>query len=143
MGFRKNYPLSLEEFANAAAEDETVRDIDPHWRLQRTQIAWDLVDYTFIGRHDHFAEDFATLAARLYGARTPVEIFDTRSRFGRYTEAPKLAADITEDLRRVIHRAYEADYDMLSEIEAAALWRRPPEDLSTRLRRMWREFRKR
>lgn len=112
--------LRLEEFAALCASDPVIRDFDPHWRLQRSQIAYDLVDFSFIGDHAHFATDFAALSRRLFDGEE-VPVFDTRVAFGRFTEAKAAAQDVSPALRRDIETAYTADYEMLEDIRTRDL----------------------
>jgi len=138
LGLGTEAKLSLAEFIQACAEDETARDLDPHWRLQRKQICWDFVDYTFIGRHEHFADDFATLTAHVFG--DPVEVFDSRTTFGHHSPSPQLSGELSDDLRHLIERVYAADYDMLAEIAQRELWAMPPKPARrSRLRQFWRK----
>ncbi|MEM7615054.1 MAG: sulfotransferase family 2 domain-containing protein, partial [Pseudomonadota bacterium] len=51
MGWPDDYVLTLEEFGALCAQDTAIRDFDPHWRLQRMQIAFDVIDYSFLGQH--------------------------------------------------------------------------------------------
>ncbi|MEM8869673.1 MAG: sulfotransferase family 2 domain-containing protein [Pseudomonadota bacterium] len=123
MGWPKDYPLTLEEFAALCATDTSVRDFDPHWKLQRSQIAYDAIDYGFLGDHHRFNEDFAKVSDRIFGEQ--VEVFDTRARFQRFTEARKTAQQVSDTLRGNIEAAYAADFDMLAEIQSRGLNRMP------------------
>lgn len=98
-------------------EDEEVRELDPHWRLQRRQICFDVVDYGFIGDHNHFARDFDLIARRIFGA--PIEVFDTRTAFNRFTRPSDV--EVTEQIRRDVEVAYAEDYAMLDEIRSRGL----------------------
>lgn len=123
MGWEKDYPLTIEEFGEMCATDSAIRDFDPHWRLQRDQIAWGLIDYTFIGDHARFGADFSALLQRLFGQE--VEIFDTRAAFNRFTKAGSSSREVSPGLLKNIQSAYAADFEMLSEIEARGLNRLP------------------
>lgn len=124
MGWPGDYPLTLEEFGEMCAADPAIRDFDPHWKLQRTQIAYDHVDYGFLGEHHRFAEDFAKVSARIFDGDV-VPVFDTRAEFQRVTTAKKVARTVSNSLRRDIETAYAADFEMLAEIEAKGLNRMP------------------
>ncbi len=124
LGWPADYPLTLEEFGELCAADPAIRDFDPHWKLQRTQIAYDHVDYGFLGEHHRFAEDFAKISARIFDGDV-VPVFDTRTEFQRVTTAKKVAQTVSDSLRRNIEAAYAADFDMLAEIEAKGLNRMP------------------
>lgn len=117
MGWEKDHPLTLQTFAAMVREDEDVRELDPHWRLQRRQICFDVVDYGFIGDHNHFARDFDLIARRIFGA--PIEVFDTRTAFNRFTRPSDV--EVTEQVRRDVEVAYAEDYAMLDEIRSRGL----------------------
>ncbi|WP_325063276.1 sulfotransferase family 2 domain-containing protein [Halovulum marinum] len=117
LGWEQGHPLSLQDFAALVRADETVRELDPHWRLQRRQIGFDVVDFGFIGDHAAFARDFELIARRIFGA--PVEVFDTRTAFGRFTRPSDV--EVTEQVRRDVAAAYAEDYAMLDEIRARGL----------------------
>jgi len=111
--------LSFEAFARLCAESETVRELDPHWRLQRREISFDQVPYSFIGNQARWAGDFALVSGRIFGA--PVEVFDVRKIFRRSSTARELAASLSGRTRRRIEQAYAADFAMLEEIDSRGL----------------------
>ncbi|MEM9779370.1 MAG: hypothetical protein AAF813_05605, partial [Pseudomonadota bacterium] len=73
--------------------------------------------------HHNFAEDFAKVSRRIFGEE--VEVFDTRARFQRFTQARKAAQEVSDTLRANIQSAYAADFDMLAEIADRGLNRMP------------------
>lgn len=124
MGWDAARESSLEEFAELCASDPFIREFDPHWQPQRRQIAFDLVDYGFIGDHSRFEEQFAGVLRRLF--RREVEIFDSRKSFSRPTGAAKVATGLSARFRQNIETAYAQDFEMIAEIEARGLGRLSP-----------------
>ncbi|WP_112321568.1 sulfotransferase family 2 domain-containing protein [Oceanibium sediminis] len=123
MGWSADYDLTIEEFADLCANNPVVRDFDPHWQLQRKQIAYDLIDFSYLGDHKQYGTDFPVILQRLFGK--PVEIFDSRVAFKRFTKAGAKAEAVSDELRRKIEHAYAADYEMLAEISDKGLDRLP------------------
>lgn len=117
MGWDNGHALSLAEFATLVRADDSVRELDPHWRLQRRQIGFDAVNYGFIGDHADFARDFDLIASRIFGA--PIPVFDTREAFGRFTRPSDV--EITDQIREDVSVAYAEDYAMLDEIRTRGL----------------------
>lgn len=118
MGWPKDYPLTLAEFACLVRTEPEVLDLDPHWRPQRRQIGFDAVDFDFIGDHAAFDRDFGLVAQRIFGG--PLEVFDTRKAFERYTRVPH-EAEVTDEIRKAVAEAYAEDYAMLDEIRDRGL----------------------
>jgi len=110
---------TIEAFAGEAKRNPEVRDFDPHWRLQRRQIGFDLVGYDFIGHQESWAEDFAALTTRLWGVPAPV--FDTRARFHKFKKSRTHVDEVGPALRRDIEAAYAEDFEMLEQIRARGL----------------------
>jgi len=109
-------PISLESFVDLVTSDDAVRDFNPHWRLQREQVAFDHVDFSFIGRHETLQESFPNLIARLFPDQQ-VAIFDSRHAFGRKTNASLVAQDLPAALRARIEASYAPDFEMLEQVE--------------------------
>ena len=110
-----HHPLPFAEFARICREDPVARDLDPHWRLQRTQLWYDLLDYGFLGDINAFDDGFRAVTARIFGA--PVAVIDTRKppfKHGR----PAPAAEVTAAARRDIEIAYAPDFEMRAEVAA-------------------------
>lgn len=121
LGWDLERESSLEEFAELCATDPAVRDFDPHWQPQRRQIAFDLVDYGFIGDQRRFSEDFALVLRRLFGR--DVEIFDSRKAFSKSTGAAEVAISLSADFQRTVEQTYAQDFEMIEEIKARGLGR--------------------
>lgn len=123
LGLKAGAELSFADFARLCADDPAVRDFDPHWRLQRRQIAFDLVPYSFVGHHESWSRDFAAITAAIFGA--PVQEVDTRAAFGHFTDAARKPVVTDAATRALVERAYAQDYAMLEEIAARGLDRTP------------------
>lgn len=120
LDLRPDQDLSLADFADLVARDPQVRAFDPHWRSQRSQIAYDAVPWRAIGWHADFARDFAAITAQLFGSALPV--FDTRSAFDRVTASRQAAADLAPAIKARIEQAYAADIDMIADVRARGLF---------------------
>lgn len=111
--------LSLERFAAMVAEDPGLRDLDEHWRLQRSQVFYDLVPGLELGRVERFAEDTARFLTRIFGAGG-YEIVDAVAIHPANSSRNRAAAPAPDAaLRAAVARAYAADYDMLAALDAA------------------------
>lgn len=126
LGRDANAELSLTEFAEICAADHDARDLDPHWRLQRKQIAFDLVDFTFIGNQARWQEDFDKITAHIF-EDGPAEVFDSRHAFQRFTSAKTEAEALSAETRQLIESTYAEDYVMMEEIEKTKLHLLPSE----------------
>lgn len=120
LGWAPDHPLSLDSFAALCRDDPEIRDFDPHWQLQRRQIAFDLMNYSFVGSQENWGEQFAAVSRRIFDGET-IPVFDTRAAFGRETSARTAAREISAETRRAIEEAYAEDYRMLDEIREAGL----------------------
>ncbi|MEO0388986.1 MAG: sulfotransferase family 2 domain-containing protein, partial [Pseudomonadota bacterium] len=119
LGLDVEASVSAEDLADIFREDKVARDMNRHWWLQRHGIAFDLIDYTFIGHQKSWDADFATVSARIFGEALPV--FDTRTRFGHATVSHKRKLSDPARLEGLIAEAYADDYAMLAEIEQRGL----------------------
>ncbi len=120
MGWPADKVLTLEAFAELCATDRSVLTMDPHWQPQRAQIAFDVVDYSFIGAQEQFALDFASVLERIFPGQG-MQAVDTRTMFGHRSAARQALADLPDTVQQAVRRAYAADYDMLAEIAARRL----------------------
>lgn len=107
--------LSMLDLAELLNEEKELKDLIPHLNAQRSLIAFDLVDYSFIGRHESWNEDFARISMEVFGCETPV--FDPIKDLNIDPEGVKLFSLIDEETRKELKKAYAEDYEMIEEIE--------------------------
>jgi hypothetical protein len=51
-------PVSFADFVQAVV-GQTDLEMNPHWRVQSSNVLFDKIPYAFIGRFEHFNRDFA------------------------------------------------------------------------------------
>jgi hypothetical protein len=105
--------LTPDRFAAGVAADPGLRDLDEHWRLQRSQIFFDDVPDLQIG----FVEDFAADAARILGAifgPDGVVMQDAVEINPANTSASRAELALSDAGRADVARAYAADLGMLA-----------------------------
>lgn len=108
--------LSMLDLAELLIEEEGLKTLSPHLTAQRTLIAFDLLEYNFIGRHERWDEDFSRISMEVFGCHTPV--FDPVKALNKDPEGTELLANIDEETRAELKEAYAEDYEMIEEIEA-------------------------
>ncbi len=107
--------LSFEDFVELLALESEVRNLISLWMPQRSQIAFDIVEYDFIGRHEHWNTDFARISTEVFGDSIPV--FDPRQHFNRDPDFTDINNDVSDKIKRQLEHIYESDFEMLNEID--------------------------
>jgi len=107
--------LSMLDLAELLTEEEGLVDLIPHLVPQRKLIAFDLLDYSFIGRHESWDEDYPRISMEIFGCETPV--FDPVKALNIDPEGANLHTLVDEDTRAELEEVYAEDYDMIAEIE--------------------------
>ncbi len=108
--------LSMLDLAELLHEETGLINLTPQLMPQRDMIAFDLVDYDFIGRHESWNEDFPKISMEIFGCETP--IFDPVKDLSADPEGAKLFSLVDEETRAVLGDVYAQDYEMIDEIEA-------------------------
>ena len=125
LGLDMDVPLSqfltLDRFAQSVAADETMRDLDEHWRLQRKQIFYDAVPRLEIGFVESFSADAARILGRIFGPdgyvlRDATEL-NPANASGNRKAAPLEVSDLVRDC---VAAAYTEDAAMIAEIRSKA-----------------------
>ncbi|MEM8789440.1 MAG: sulfotransferase family 2 domain-containing protein [Pseudomonadota bacterium] len=119
MGWPEHRPIALEAFVEALVSRPDVLELDPHWRPQRRQIGYDVVNYSVIGDHANFEAAFGEILTHIFGV--PVPVFDSRSLGSRRTDSNSAAEQLDDELRRMLINAYAMDYEMIADIRAKGL----------------------
>lgn len=106
--------LTLDSFAKQVANDQTLRDLDEHWRLQRKQIFFDEVSDLDIGFVENFSADTSRLLGEIFGAdgyqiQDAVALNPSNASGNR-----KRGGELSDAARGYIADAYAADYDMIN-----------------------------
>ncbi|HIP23009.1 MAG TPA: hypothetical protein EYG79_05360 [Rhodobacteraceae bacterium] len=107
--------LTMLDLAELLNEEESLKDLSPPLMLQRSLIAFDLIDYQFIGRHERWREDYAHISMEVFGCETPT--FDPVKDLNIDPEGQKLFSLVDEEIRAELEEAYAEDYEMIAEIE--------------------------
>ncbi len=115
LGMPETESLSMLDLAELLTEEAELKDLLVPLISQRRLIAFDLVDYDFIGRHERWDEDYVAIALELFGCETPR--FDPVKDLSADPEGAKLAANVDDETRAALEVAYAEDYEMIEEIE--------------------------
>ncbi len=107
--------LTMLDLAELVMEEPVLKQISPQLRSQRQMLAFDFVDYTFIGRHERWDEDFARISHDIFGRE--IETFDPVKAFNVDPEGTNMQILIDDETRAAIKRAYPEDYKMLDEVD--------------------------
>lgn len=59
-----HHPISFDEFAQVVVGQSNY-EMDPHWRVQKTQILYSLLPYSLIGRFESYQSDFEKIFQEL------------------------------------------------------------------------------
>ena len=114
LGMPLDENLSMLDLAELLNEEDGLMDLSPHLMLQRNLIAFDVIDYHFIGRHEQWDEDYARISMEIFGCETPK--FDPIKDLNIDPEGHKLFSLIDEETRAELEEAYAEDYDMIDVI---------------------------
>lgn len=106
--------LSMLDLAELLNEEDELKNLTPHLNSQRNMIAFDLVDYNFIGHHEHWIEDFPRVSMEIFGCETP--LFDPITDLNIDPEGRKLYTLIDAETRAELETVYAEDYEMIAEI---------------------------
>lgn len=115
LGMPDEENLSMLDLAELMTEEGEIKTLSPQLMPQRRLIAYDLVHYDFIGRHETWADDYSRIAMEIFECETPV--FDPIKSLGKDPENSSLRVLVDEETRAVLAKAYEEDFEMLAEIK--------------------------
>jgi len=107
--------LSMLDLAELMAEEEGLKALSPQLMAQRKLLAFDLLDYDFIGRHETWDKDFPRISMEVFGCETPV--FDPVIALSADPEGARLPVNVDAETREVLQEVYADDYEMINEIE--------------------------
>ena len=115
LGMPLDENLTMLDLAELLTEEEGLKNLLPLLVPQRRMIAYDLVEYDFIGRHERWDEDYANISMEIFGCETPV--FDPTTELNIDPEGTKLFALVDDETRAAVEEAYAEDCEMIEEIE--------------------------
>jgi len=107
--------LSALDLAELVIEEPGLKTASPHLRSQRQMAAFDLVDYSFIGRHERWEQGFSDVALEIFGEE--VTPFNPVGVIAADIEGLAVKPLISNDVREAIRLAYAEDYEMLEEVD--------------------------
>ena len=114
LGISLDENLSMLDLAELLLEEKALKQLMPQFRNQRQMTAYDLVDYSFIGRHENWSEDYAAVSQEIFG-RDVVQ-FDPIVAFNKDPEGAALQGNIDAETQSALREVYRDDYDMIEEI---------------------------
>jgi hypothetical protein len=102
-------PVSFEEFARAVAS-QTDYEMNPHWRVQTTQILFEVLDYSFVGRFENYQADFEALFRHV---GIPAESIPNVRHLNRTREGRRegCASHFTDEIQALVYERYKKDFD--------------------------------
>lgn len=105
-------PISFGEFARAVAS-QTDYEMNPHWRVQTTQILFEVLDYSFVGRFENYQADFEALFRHV---GVPAESIPDVRHLNRTKEGPQENCGhfYTEEIQALVFQRYKKDFDNFS-----------------------------
>lgn len=115
LGMPPEENLSMLDLAELMAEEEELKALTPQLMPQRKIVAFDLLEYDFIGRHEQWDDDFARISMEIFGCETPK--FDPTKDLNIDPEGHKLFSLVDEETRAVLKEVYAVDFEMIEEIE--------------------------
>ncbi len=106
--------LSILDLAELLLEEPELKQISPHLRSQRKMTAFDLVDYSFVGRHERWAQGFSDISREIFGE--PATPFNPVGVIVADIEGLTVKPLVGSDVLEIIKQAYAEDYEMLEEV---------------------------
>lgn len=98
--------VSFEEFVDAVIE-ESICNMDSHWRVQYYQTLQEYIKYDFIGKFENFDYDFSHVLSRIGLDNEFCEKVDSHAS----NAADHLDRFYTKSIRRKVARKYEKDFE--------------------------------
>jgi len=98
--------ISLEDFVKVIC-NQSIMDMDPHWRIQYHQILYNKIEYDYLGRFEHFERDLAIIAKEI---GVDLEKYYQQERTHK-TRARKSMNLYTEKIKEMIYDKYRIDFE--------------------------------
>lgn len=113
--------LTFERFLEFISSDEKLRDLDEHWRLQRKNVYYDLINDLDIGLVENYRADFERIFSALFGVGNYEHVDMVAIRpinSSKLKKKDKLV--LTPEMIRRIDAAYGGDLRMIAAVAARA-----------------------
>jgi hypothetical protein len=112
MGYDESHmemPVSFGQFVKAVVS-QTDYAMDPHWRVQTTQVFHDILPYSFIGRFERYEADYRSLFEHL---GIPAEDIPALRHLNPTKEERRedLSSFYTGELQDLVHQRYRRDFE--------------------------------
>jgi hypothetical protein len=100
--------ISFDEFVKAVVK-QSDSEMNPHWRVQTTQILYRIFNYSFIGRFESYENDFVRLFESISnsGAAIPAQRHLNRTREGKREGCRDY---YTKELQDLVYERYKEDF---------------------------------
>lgn len=102
-------PISFAEFAHLVTGQNDY-DMNPHWRPQTSQILYDLIDYSFLGRFENYNEEFVRLFKHLGISETEIPALRNLN-WTQGTQAENLGEWYTPEIQALVFQRYRQDFE--------------------------------
>lgn len=109
--------ITLKQFIELIAKDESVLELDRHWRSQRKEISYDQIPFDFIGTLANLPKDMRYAMNRIFGEGAYKELADTRTSLGHKTKSNELMDSLTSRDMRHLEKALGADFEMYEDVQ--------------------------
>lgn len=106
--------LSMLDLAELLVEESELKALLPQLRGQRQMTGFDLVEYSFIGRHENWSRDFAKVSYDIFGR--DIAQFDPVKQFNKDPEGVELLCLVDDETKAALREAYREDYEMIEEV---------------------------
>ncbi|CAL1241802.1 sulfotransferase family 2 domain-containing protein [Candidatus Methylocalor cossyra] len=102
-------PISFAEFVKAVVR-QTDYEMNPHWRVQKVQILYEVLDYAFVGRFEAYQRDFYRVFELL---GIPQEETPQLRHLNRTKEGEREGCGqyYTKELQAMVYERYREDFE--------------------------------
>lgn len=104
-------PITFADFVHAVT-DQSDYAMNPHWRPQTRQILHDLIDYSFLGRFEDYANEYVRLFRHLGIADDAIPAHRNLN-WNPTGQAVSLDEFYTPELRERVYQRYRQDFERL------------------------------
>ena len=117
LGREETDNLTLKQFIALLASDEGAADLDRHWRLQRKETSYDLMNYDYIGTVETMDASMRHIVSTIFGAEAADRIEDTRKTLGHKTKSQELMETLSKRDITALEKAFAPDFEMYEEVK--------------------------
>ncbi len=115
LGLSGRNDVSFPQFVEAVTK-QSIFEMDPHWRPQVSQLFYDLVKYSFVGKFEQLNEDLDKVLNHIVLSNSSESCSKTLfevgfARKGKNTSATSKCRDFYDDrLREIVYSVYQKDF---------------------------------